>query len=451
MQSNVNVNSYTETDFKDTEIGVIPADWNIAKLRDVVEFTRKPRTLALSNFEAIPFIPMELVPDEGLYAEQYLLKSPAEISSGSYCEEGDLLVAKITPSFENGKQGIVRGLPLKFGYATTEVFPIHPISERLDTLFLFDFLKQPQVRSDIASRMEGTTGRQRVPKLVLENYLIPLPPVPEQRRIAAVLNAIQDEIAVQDDIIAEAREFKRSLMQRLFTYGAGAEPAETRETEVGEIPAHWELIATDDLKSDRKGIVSGPFGSNIGKRFFVDEGVPLIRGNNLTKGERLYVDNGYVFISEAKALELQSCEAVADDIVFTAAGTIGQVGLIPRNGIYRKYIISNKQLRLRVNQQKAVPLYLFYWYSGSAIQRRIQVEQRGTSIPVINLSILRNLPVPLGSLDEQRTIAEQLSLADEKIAAEEDRKTALQDFFKTMLHQLMTGQIRLLSDEGLPL
>ena len=57
-----------------------------------------------------------------------------------------------------------------------------------------------------------------------------------------MLNAIQDEIAVQDDIIAEAREFKRSLMQRLFTYGAGAEPAETKETEIGEIPAHWEVI-----------------------------------------------------------------------------------------------------------------------------------------------------------------------------------------------------------------
>ncbi len=71
---------------------------------------------------------------------------------------------------------------------------------------------------------------------------IPLPPLPEQRRIAAVLNAIQEAIAAQEDVIAAARQLKRSLMQRLFTVGPYREPAETQETEIGEIPAHWEVV-----------------------------------------------------------------------------------------------------------------------------------------------------------------------------------------------------------------
>ncbi len=72
--------------------------------------------------------------------------------------------------------------------------------------------------------------------------LIPLPPLDEQRRIAAVLTAIQDAIAAQEDVIAAARAFKRSLMHRLFTYGPGRVPAETKETEIGEIPSHWEVV-----------------------------------------------------------------------------------------------------------------------------------------------------------------------------------------------------------------
>ena len=60
-------------------------------------------------------------------------------------------------------------------------------------------------------------------------------------------------------------------------------------------------------------VVSGPFRSNIGSRFFVDEGVPVIRGNNLTKGDRRFIDDGFVFLTEEKASEFKNCEALAGD------------------------------------------------------------------------------------------------------------------------------------------
>ena len=83
-----------------------------------------------------------------------------------------------------------------------------------------------------------------LPKAVFENLEIALPPLPEQRRIAAVLNTIQDAIAAQEDVIAAAKEFKRSLMHRLFTVGPGREPAPTKETLFGDVPAHWESDRT---------------------------------------------------------------------------------------------------------------------------------------------------------------------------------------------------------------
>src|SRR4029079_6854424 len=91
---------------------------------------------------------------------------------------------------------------------------------------------------------------------------------------------------------------------------------------------------------EKGAIVSGPFRSNIGSRFFVEEGVPVIRGNNLTKGESRFIDDGFVFLTEEKASEFKNCEALAGDLVFTAAGTIGQVGIIPQNSSFDRYIIS---------------------------------------------------------------------------------------------------------------
>jgi len=319
-----------------------------------------------------------------------------------------------------------------------------------DTTFFLAWKKPVEARYVFAylelTKLSGQHARTTLPSLqrqTLENLPIPFPPLPEQRKIAKVLSTIQRALEHQDNLIAAAKELKRSLMQRLFTYDARAEPAPTRETEIGEIPAYWEVGTLDDVKASERGsIVSGPFGSNIGKRFFVDRGVPVIRGNNLTKGEALFVDSGFVFITEEKAQELANCTALPGDLVFTAAGTIGQVGLVPENCTYPKYIISNKQLRARVDTARTYPLYLFYWFTHDRAQALFEKRKRGTSIPVINLGILRNLPVAFPPLPQQRKIADMLSTVDRRIATDEHRKMALQELFKSMLHQLMTGKIR---------
>jgi type I restriction enzyme S subunit len=92
------------------------------------------------------------------------------------------------------------------------------------------------------------------------------------------------------------------------------------------LPTGWQRLRAEDVAAPEDGsIVSGPFGSNISRKFFVEDGVPVIRGSNLTLGEKRFVDDGYVYITEEKAQELQNCEALPGDLVFTAAGTLGQV------------------------------------------------------------------------------------------------------------------------------
>ncbi|MBC8264382.1 MAG: restriction endonuclease subunit S [Anaerolineales bacterium] len=420
-----------EDGFKETEIGPIPVDWEVVPLQEAATFTRKPRGLNLADHEAIPFIPMALVPDNSTLIEQYELRPGDSIRSGTYCERGNILLAKITPSFENGKQGIVGDLPLDFAYATTEVYPIQARPGCLDQMFLFHFLRLPNVRADIAGKMEGSTGRQRVPRAVIENYPIPLPPLPEQRRIAHVLSAIQRAIAAQDDLIAAAREVKRSLMQRLFTYGPGPEPAPTKETEIGEIPEHWEVVRLGEVADKPQyGYTASASQHPVGPKF--------LRITDIQNGRVSWLSVPFCEIDERG---LTKYRLEPGDLLFARIGaTTGKTYLVTEcpSSIFASYLI-----RVRVKSERLLPGYAHYFTNTETYWRQIDAAKGGRLKKGVNIPVLSSLLLPLPPLCEQHEISHSLSALDRKIETEEQRKAALQELFKSMLHQLMTGQVRL--------
>lgn len=182
------------------------------------------------------------------------------------------------------------------------------------------------------------------------------------------------------------------------------------------LPSHWRWCLLDDIKAEEKrAIISGPFGSNISSKYFVDSGIPVIRGNNLSLSLERFIDNGFVFITEEKANELNTW-AQKDDILFTAAGTIGQVGIIGEETKYKKYIISNKQIRVRVNKEIIRPLFAYYWLASSLMIEYIQQRNTGSTIPLVNLSIIKSLPIPVPPISEQDEIIKIASSLDDKIS-----------------------------------
>lgn len=143
---------------------------------------------------------------------------------------------------------------------------------------------------------------------------------------------------------------------------------------------------------EKASIISGPFGSNIGKRFFVDDGIPVIRGNNLSTTYDKFYDKGFVYVTKEKADEL-NCYAYRDDIIFTAAGTLGQVGIIPRDSKYKEYVISNKQIRARINSDIVNVYYAYYWLSSPWIQKMLIDNNKGSTVPLLTLNEVRELPI----------------------------------------------------------
>ena len=180
------------------------------------------------------------------------------------------------------------------------------------------------------------------------------------------------------------------------------------------LPDGWKLVTTDDIKSPEKSsCVAGPFGSNISSKYFVDSGVPVIRGSSLRDDLTRFVPKGFVFVSEEQATKYKAQHVRGGDLVFTCWGTVGQVGIIPNNGPFPEYIISNKQLKLRPNLEISDPVYLFFYFAGPKMVQHVLGKAIGAAVPGINLGILKALPVVLPPLPVQRRIAGILSAYDE--------------------------------------
>jgi type I restriction enzyme S subunit len=212
--------------------------------------------------------------------------------------------------------------------------------------------------------------------------------------------------------------------------------SEWKETEIGRIPIDWDLKTVDEIKSpEKKSIISGPFGSNISAKYFVEAGVPVIRGNNLSLDiNRKFNDSGFVFITDEKANELGTW-AEKNDIIFTAVGTIGQVGILTGKESFQKYIISNKQLRLRINKEIIEPLYAYYWFASPTMADIILQRNTGSSVPLINLSVLKSLLIPLPPQNERVKILSILKSLDDKIDLLHRQNATLEAMAKTLFRQ----------------
>lgn len=189
----------------------------------------------------------------------------------------------------------------------------------------------------------------------------------------------------------------------------------------------WRTVAMDSIKAVVPyAFVGGPFGSNLTTRDYVDEGVPVIRGNNLP-ADLWFHDDDYVFVSEKKADDLRSNTAFPGDLVFTQRGTLGQVGLIPLDAKYQRYIISQSQMKLTVEPGSADPRFVYYFFRLPGTVTSLINHVLTSGVPHINLGILKKFKITLPGLEVQRNIAGILSAYDDLIENNKRRMVLLEE------------------------
>lgn len=402
------------------------------RVGDGYEVTKKPRSLDRSTFATIPFAAMEAIPQGGAYLPDFTMKAPDAIASGTYFERGDILVGKITPSFENGKQALVQDLVAPFGYATTEVIPLHPRSDQHDSRLLFFYLLHPDIRHYVAERMEGSTGRQRVPENVLLDLPIPELEADDQTAIADVLEVIQQASATEAKCELMAQDLKRAAMRTLFTKGLRGEAQ--KETEIGPVPDSWDVAPLGSL--GRVGNGSTPKKSI---REYWDSGdFPWLTSAKVYDRDIVAADQ-FVTTTALRECHLPIIEPGAILIAITGQGkTLGHCAVLRMRATVSQHVAY-----VATDTERADPSFVRGYLETQYDYLRQVGAGGGSTKGALTCAFLRGASVPLPhTLDEQREIVAILDAIDRKIDLHCKKRAVLDELFKALLHKLMTGEIR---------
>ncbi|GAB3813301.1 hypothetical protein GCM10028820_07810 [Tessaracoccus terricola] len=182
-------------------------------------------------------------------------------------------------------------------------------------------------------------------------------------------------------------------------------------------------LALSDVAVDR-GLVGGPFGSSLVGSDYVTTGVPVIRGSNMAGR---FVGGEFAYVTPEKfAADLARNTAKSGDLVFTQRGTLGQVAMVPE-GEFDEYVVSQSQMRLRVNSEIADPRFVYFACRRPEFLKQISDHAISTGVPHINLGILGRLTIPNLPMRSQQAIAEVLGALDDKIATNVEAIRAADD------------------------
>ena len=280
--------------------------------------------------------------------------------------------------------------------------------------------------------MEGSTGRQRLSKTVLGNRMIPLPPLPEQKKIAHVLSTVQRAIEAQERIIQTTTELKKTLMHKLFTEGLRNEPQ--KRTEIGPIPESWEVVLLGQIAE------SFQYGTSVKCGYDV-QGKAVLRIPNVVGGA---VDTSDLKYGKPKPNEIGKLKLQTGDLLFVRTNGVkenaGRCSLFEgeiEDCYYASYLI-----RVRLDSRTLNSSFLNEYsrteigtsfLSGKAIRTADGKFN-------INSGTLKTMLVPVPSIDEQEEIATAFSSIDTKLSSARAKQLALQELFRTLLHELMTAK-----------
>lgn len=195
----------------------IDPKWPMVKLGQASTVNpRKSEVTKLDGATIVSFVPMSDVGENVMYFEPKATKRLGEvIASYTYFKDGDVLIAKVTPCFENGKGGIALGLHNGIGFGSSEFYVLRPTSGVLPE-WLYMCVATPAFRAWATPQMTGTGGLQRVPLAVVESYPIPLPPLATQRAIVAEIEAEQKLVEANRELVERMEKKVQAALARVW-------------------------------------------------------------------------------------------------------------------------------------------------------------------------------------------------------------------------------------------
>lgn len=406
----------------------LPEGWIVKCLSDSAVATFNPKKSELNGMESdteVTFVPMSAVDDGSGTIARPEIRQMADVKKGyTYFKDADVIFAKITPCMENGKSAIASRLRNGIGFGSTE---FHVVRAGADVLpaWLHLILRSKQVRDDAENAMQGAAGQQRVPIEFLKQLEIPVPPLAEQRRIVARVEALTSRLdqasQARQVALAEADTFLRSAVARAFS-------------------------ESDESSFRPLGEVTGIIGGNS-----IPENAPPPNGGEeyvgLMKVSDMNASGNEHFIVRCK-LETSRPAAVARKLRIVPVGAV----VFPKRG---GAIATNKKRVLSIpaaldpNMMGVYPLpesgltsdFLFWWFESLDLA---ELQEDG-GIPQVNKKHFDPLPIPVLPGPEQHAIVAHLNALrgkiDELQRLQREVETELTAFTPALLAKAFRGEL----------
>lgn len=451
---------------KHSEIGLIPKEWNTLKFGELFEIVKShsfSRNKLTSEETATKiqnihygdihskFTNHHL--DFEMVSVPYIIDEFLTAAHNQFLKDGDILIADVSEDLID----IGKCIELKNIGNRKVIGGLHSIvardkSKKIEKGFGAYIFKHHEVMKELRSIATGMSV-YGISKGNLNKLFIPVPPLPEQRKIAYILSTVQKAIEQQDKLIRHTTELKKALMQKLFTVGITDYDDDTehtdkkqkksvksfnprqsvmqtrkqKQTEIGLVPESWEVVELGDVcEKPQYGFTDSASLSGNAK---------FLRITDITEYGVQWNDVPFCNCNDVSKYELKD-----GDIVFARIGaTTGKSYLInnPPKSVYASYLI-------RVRCKKEIsPDFLIYYFASEQYWKQIDSTKGNNLKGGVNGSILSKLFIPKPCIAEQNHIAKTFKTLDLKIAFNIKKKQTLTALFKTLLHELMSGQRRL--------
>lgn len=342
-------------------------------------------------------------------------------------EQGDFIIS--LRSFQGGLEySNYRGL---VSPAYTVIKPKAPI----EVSFYRQYFKSHRFINQLNSSVIGIRDGKQISYQVFKDIEVPYPPLSEQRKIADILTSVDNAISKTEAIIKQTEKVKKGLMQQLLTKGIGH--TRFKQTEIGQIPDEWKI------ESDFIKIKSG-YGFNLSE--YTEEGIPLIRINNVKYGELDFDD--IKFLPETYLESYHQFVLSENDLILALNRPITQnrlkIAKVSKQDL--PAILYQRIGKLLLDKSQYNQDYIYYYLQSEKFLEQLSATFVGSDQPFIKNSEFAKLIFVIPPIEEQAKIADIFNSVFNKIRTEYRKLNQLYVLKKGLLQVLLTGKVRVKVD-----
>ena len=381
-------------------------DYNICKLSDVIDFNPKEK---LSKGSLAKKVSMDKLQP---YTKVVSSFDIAKYNGGAKFRNGDTIMARITPCLENGKTSFVDFLDDKeVAFGSTEFIVMRAKEGITDSQYIYYLATSPEFRKVAIQSMVGSSGRQRVQQGVLNEYEISLPPLEEQKRIAAILSALDDKIEINRKINENLEQQAQAIYQQMFTDNPNPNCGEGSLSDIADITM-GQSPSGSSYNEDGIGTIFFQGRAEFGFRF------PSIR----------------LYTTKPKRM------AYANDTLMSVRAPVGDLNVAHTDCCIGRGLAA---IHSKTNHQS------FVLYTMFSLKKQIDVfNGEGTVFFSINRNSLNGMPIFIPTDKTIEEFERIVAPMDAAIRNNYDEICRLQKIRDSLLPKLMSGELDVLNIEN---